>query len=309
LISVVIRAKNEEQYLGEVLRGILAQDEAEEFEILVLDSGSTDRTLEIARSLPVRIEKIPVGSFTFGRALNLGMKLARGRIVVYVSAHCTPTTHAWLRELVTPFRQEPTLVATYGRQEPRPGINPFEEGGLHNAFPADNSRAPAALFSNANCAIWRHVLEAKPFDEALEFAEDLVWRLQFKPGEIRYVPTACVYHTHPIKLRYWSNRFRNDAIATLRMKATYGIDNPYVKIHRGVYSVVRSLLAGMFHQFRHFRAKRYYRMIPMIPLFEGMRVISSTRGMREGRRLVENRIRESLENRPVRSETKEPSSV
>lgn len=309
MISVVIRAKNEEQYLGEVLRAILAQDEPEEFEVLLLDSGSTDRTLEIARSLAGRIEEIPAGSFTFGRALNLGMKLAQGRIVVYVSAHCTPTTHAWLRELVTPLRQEPMLVATYGRQEPRPGINPFEEGGLHNAFPADKSRPPAALFSNANCAIWRHVLEATPFDEALEFAEDLVWRLQFKPGEIRYVPTASVYHTHPLNLRYWSNRFRTDAIATLRMKATYGIDNPYVKIHRGMYSVVRSLLAGMLHHFRHFCAKRYYRMIPMIPLFEGMRVISSTRGMREGHRLVKNRIRESTENRPVRSETKEPSSV
>jgi rhamnosyltransferase len=309
LISIVIRAKNEEQYLGEVIRALLAQDESEEFEILVLDSGSADRTLEIARSLPVRIEEIPARSFTFGRALNLGMKLAQGRIIVYVSAHCTPTTHAWLRELVTPLRQEPTKVATYGRQEPRPGTNPFEEGGLYNAFPADTTRSPAALFSNANCAIRRHVLEARPFDEALEFAEDLVWRLQFKSQQICYVPSASVYHTHPLNLRYWSHRFRSDAIATLRMKQTYGIDNPYVNFHTGRYSTVRDVLAGAVHQFRYFRSRQYYRLMPMIPLFEGMRVLSFARGLHEGRKLTKNQVCQSVESGIIPRETKDPSSV
>jgi glycosyltransferase involved in cell wall biosynthesis len=297
LISIVIRAKNEEQYLGEVIRALLAQDESEEFEILVLDSGSTDRTLEIARSLLVRIEEIPARSFTFGRALNLGMKLTHGPIIVYISAHCTPTTHAWLRELVTPLRQEPTTVATYGRQEPRPGINPFEEGGLYNAFPADTSRSPAALFSNANCAIRRHVLEAKPFDEALEFAEDLVWRLQFKSQQICYVPSASVYHTHPLNLRYWSRRFHSDAVASMRMKQTYGINNPYIRFHSGLQSVLRDFLGGAFHQLRYFRQRGYYRMMPLIPVFEGIRTLNFAKGMRAGRRLLK------CENEGVLGET------
>ena len=64
MISIVIRAKNEAQYIGEALSAILAQDDREEFEILVLDSGSTDGTRELARRFPVRSIDIPAERFS-----------------------------------------------------------------------------------------------------------------------------------------------------------------------------------------------------------------------------------------------------
>src|SRR5579884_2024710 len=157
MISIVLRSKNEKEYIAEVLGGLLAQDDVEEFEILVIDSGSSDGTQDIIRRFPVRMKEIAADRFSFGYALNLGSELAQGRIVVYVSAHCTPTTHDWLRRLVDPLRWDRTLVATYGRQQPRRGVNPFEEWGLREAFPSDRNREPKAVFSNANCAIWRKV--------------------------------------------------------------------------------------------------------------------------------------------------------
>jgi glycosyltransferase involved in cell wall biosynthesis len=284
VISVVIRSKNERQYLGEVLRAVLAQDDPEEFEVVVIDSGSTDGTTELVRTLPVRLHEILPENFTFGYALNLGRKLAKGRIIVYLSAHSTPTTHYWLRELVEPLRCNPHLAATYGRQEARNGVNPFEESSLLSAFPPDSNYTPAALFSNANCAIQREVLEEHPFDEELEFAEDLVWCSHFETDLILYTPKASVYHTHPLVFRYWARRFRQDGAATVRMRHRYGIVNPYVGNFGGFKTAVRKFLGGCLHQFRFFRAKKYYKFIPLIAAFEAMRVFCFSSGVREGHR-------------------------
>jgi rhamnosyltransferase len=71
MISIVIRAKNERRYIAEVLSATLAQDDPEEFEIIVIDSGSTDGTQKVVRQFPVRLEEIAPARFSFGYALNL----------------------------------------------------------------------------------------------------------------------------------------------------------------------------------------------------------------------------------------------
>jgi len=283
MISIVIRAKNEEKYIAEVLSAILAQDDQEEFEIILIDSGSSDRTKELVRRFPVRLTEIPPDQFSFGSTLNLGVQLAAGRIIVNLSAHCTPTTHRWLRQLVEPLRSNPALVATYGRQEPRKGLNPFEEAGLQFAFPSDRSQKPAALFSNANCAVWRTALLSNPFDETLTFSEDLVWRMRFKPEQILYVPEASVYHSHPIDFRYWSQRFENDGLATITMRSRYGIINPYVPKYTSFFHATREFASGCKRQFYFFLFRGYFRFVPLVPFFEVVRVYSLARGLRRGK--------------------------
>jgi rhamnosyltransferase len=286
MISIVIRAKNEERYIAEVLSAVLAQDDQEEFEIIVIDSGSTDRTKELAQRFRVRLTEIEPDRFSFGSALNLGVQLAHGRIIVNLSAHCTPTTHAWLRQLVQPLRSNPALVATYGRQEPRKGVNPFEEAGLHVAFPSDRTQPPRALFSNANCAVWRTALVSNPFDETLTFSEDLVWRMQFEPDHILYVPGASVYHSHPINFRYWAQRFEDDGVATIAMERRYGIINPYVPRSANFVETARAFVINSMHQFSFFVFQGYFRFVPLVPFFEAVRVWSIARGLRRGKAMA-----------------------
>jgi rhamnosyltransferase len=286
MISIVIRAKNEEKYIAEVLSAILAQDDQEEFEIIVIDSGSSDGTKEFVQQFPVRLTEIAPDQFSFGSTLNLGVRLALGRIIVNLSAHCTPTSHRWLRQLVEPLRSDPSLVATYGRQEPRKGVNPFEEAGLQFAFPSDRTQQPAALFSNANCAIWRTALLSNPFDETLTFSEDLVWRMQFNEGQILYVPEASVYHSHPIDFRYWSQRFENDGVATIAMERRYGIINPYVPNSTDFTHAARELVKGCVRQFYFFAFQGYFRFVPLVPFFEAVRVWSLARGLRRGKAMA-----------------------
>ena len=104
--SIVIRAKNEERFIGQVLEMVFAQKYEDPFEVIVLDSGSTDRTVAIAIQHPVRLHHIKAGEFTFGRGLNTGASLATGEYVVYLSAHCIPVDESWLALLTGPLDED-----------------------------------------------------------------------------------------------------------------------------------------------------------------------------------------------------------
>jgi rhamnosyltransferase len=198
--SIVIRAKNEAGAIGETLDSIFGQVDAPEFEVLVLDDGSTDGTPDIARRFDVRLIDIPRGSFTYGRALNIGIAAARGDFVVALSAHSTPVDHGWLGALLEPFR-DPTVGAVYGRQMPRSNATKLELFGMW--LSGVTSRAPRRqerdmMFSNANGAFRRGLALQHPFDERLPGAEDLAWAdwIERQGWAVYYQPTAAVYHSH-----------------------------------------------------------------------------------------------------------------
>ncbi|MCZ7625571.1 MAG: glycosyltransferase family 2 protein [Candidatus Methylomirabilis sp.] len=199
-ISIVIRSRNEARFLGEVLEQLFAQEYDGFFEVIVLDSGSRDGTLEIARRFPVAVYSMSPDEFSFGRALNRGAQIAKGEYIVYLSAHCTPTDRLWLTRLVEPLTGDNGVVATFGRQEPRQGLNPFEEMELNRIFPSDHADGPSVIFSAANCAISREVVVRFPFDESAPGAEDYIWRrLLPESHHVLYVPEASVYHSHPCR--------------------------------------------------------------------------------------------------------------
>ena len=172
--SIVIRSKNEERMIGVVLEKLFAQEFANPYEVMVLDSGSQDRTLDIVRRFPARLETITPQQFTFGFALNHGARLAQGRYVVFLSAHCVPRERTWLADLLYPLDAEPEVAATYGCQEPFPGVNPFEELELARSFGSFNGTAVRAHFSNANSAVRREILARHPFDEQVAMGEDFL---------------------------------------------------------------------------------------------------------------------------------------
>src|SRR5207244_5014936 len=87
-VSIVIRCRDEARSLGPVLEAVLAQEGAPAAEVVALDSGSRDGTLALLARYPVRVEHL--ARFTYGTALNRGAALARGALVVYLSAHCRP---------------------------------------------------------------------------------------------------------------------------------------------------------------------------------------------------------------------------
>ena len=113
--SIIIRSLNEESHIGKLLYGIQQQTKLPD-EIIVVDSGSTDSTLLIASSYGVKIKNIPKDEFSFGRALNIGCEIAKGEILIFLSAHVYPVNKNWLVNILNPFF-DPSVVCTYGNKE------------------------------------------------------------------------------------------------------------------------------------------------------------------------------------------------
>ena len=100
-ISAVIRAFNEEGHLGRLLHGLAAQSQPPD-EIIVVDSGSTDNTVEIAEQAGCKIVRIAKDEFTFGRSLNRGCEVASCDGLLIVSAHVYPLYDDYVEHLARP---------------------------------------------------------------------------------------------------------------------------------------------------------------------------------------------------------------
>ena len=112
-VSIVIRAFNEERYIGRLL-DLIAGQTIRDPEIIVVDSGSFDRTREVVAGR-VRLVRIEPADFTFGYSLNVGIRAATAPLAAIVSAHTEPTDEHWLESLVRPFDDE-DVAMVYGRQ-------------------------------------------------------------------------------------------------------------------------------------------------------------------------------------------------
>jgi rhamnosyltransferase len=198
--SIIIRAKNEARDIGDTLQAIATQAGVAAYETIVVDSGSTDRTMEIAREFPVHLIQIPPECFTYGRALNLGIEVARGEFVIALSAHSLPASDHWLASMLEGFR-DPNVAAVYGRHLPRANATKLELFGMRlSGVMSDRPRRQERdmMFSNANGAYRRHLALEHPFDESLAGAEDLAWAdWAVRQGwAVYYEPRAAVYHSH-----------------------------------------------------------------------------------------------------------------
>src|SRR3546814_15445542 len=99
-----MRTLDEARYLGELLEAIGQEDTGPfQVEVVVIDSGSTDGTLEIAERHGCTITHITREQFSFGRSLNMGCEVASGEILVLISGHCVPADRTWLRKLCQPI--------------------------------------------------------------------------------------------------------------------------------------------------------------------------------------------------------------
>ncbi len=197
LISIIIRAKNEERWIYPCLRGVFSQT-YRNIEVVIVDNGSTDQTLKRAQEFPVRI--IHIDDFLPGKAINDGIRVSKGQIVVCLSGHCIPVNSLWLDNLVRDLSDH-GVAGVYGRQEPLSYSSDFDKRDLITVFGLDKKvQIKDSFFHNANSAFRREVWERFPFDEQVTNIEDRVWGQHVISAgmKIVYEPEASVYHWHGI---------------------------------------------------------------------------------------------------------------
>jgi glycosyltransferase involved in cell wall biosynthesis len=278
----VIRCRDEERSLGPVLDAVLAQVEAPATEVVALDSGSRDGTLTLLARYPVRLEHLPPAEFTYGAALNRGARLARGALVVYLSAHCRPLDGRWLARLVAPLA-DANVVASFGRQVPVAGVNPIEAITTRRSFPP----APPAgvLFSTANGAVRRAAVLARPFDEEIPIAEDHLWALGVRPPErIAYVPEAAVEHSHPMGLGHWRARFYAHGLATQYARLRGRVELPWGGAEDTASRIVRGRAVAVARLAGTLARTGEVRALAHLPSYAVARTLWYARGVRDGAR-------------------------
>jgi len=283
-ISVVIRALNEEKYLGELLLSISRQQLGDmHVETILIDSGSTDETLRIAEENGCRVTHIQKHEFTFGRSLNWGSKLANGDILVYISGHCVPESSSWLTELVGPIR-DGTASYTYGRQVGR-DTTTYSEKKIFEKYYSEKSKIPQAGFfcNNANSAIAKSTWEKYQFDEDVTGLEDmeLAKRLVNDGNVIAYVAEAVVFHIHRESFAQTKRRYERESIA---------LQHIMPEIHISFLDMLRYFSAAVRSDFSDAMSEgRFLRELSGIVKFRFAQYWGTYRGNHEHRKLSRKR--------------------
>ena len=197
-VSIIIRTKDEERWITHCLHGVFSQA-CKDFEVVMVDNESRDKTLEKARQFPIQ-KVITCQDYRPGKALNLGIKEAKGTHIVCLSGHCIPVNERWLGNLLKNFDQS-DVAGVYGRQEPMAFTSDADKRDLMLLFSLDRKvQVKDSFFHNANSMIRRDVWDKIPFDETVTNIEDRVWAQEvLRQGyRIVYEPAASVYHHHGV---------------------------------------------------------------------------------------------------------------
>lgn len=224
LASILVRACNDEALIARTLQGIFSQRVPFDFEVVVCDDNSTDATRSIASRFPVRFFERPAGPYKPGRTLNALVKDAHGEIVVFNNSDAPPVDDTWLAELTAPILASPQeAIFTFANQLPRPDAAPLVRKDSERAFGDGKIQATwNFFFSLASSATRRQLLVDTPFDEEIQYSEDVEWawrnsRREKNPVKIVYRATARVEHSHNYTLRQLAKRFRGEGAADARI--------------------------------------------------------------------------------------------
>lgn len=218
-ISVFIPVYNGEKYLAECINSILAQELPDGYmlELLVTDSGSKDKSVEIIQSFgeQVTFNQIPNTEFGHGKTRQQAAERAKGEYILFITQDATPRTSRWILDMIEPFYISDRIGCVFGRQIPRPYAAPTikrEVSGVFNVFGAENSivlhnkRSLTGkgahtdynyFFSDVNSAIRRDLIHQIPFRD-VKYAEDMALAEDMEAaGYIKaYSPRGAVWHSN-----------------------------------------------------------------------------------------------------------------
>lgn len=284
--SVIIRAYNEEKHIRRLLEGIRHQT-LKDVEVILVDSGSTDSTVEVAESFGARVVRIPPQEFTFGRSLNYGVREATREFIIIASAHVYPVYPDWLASLLHPLLDE-QVALSYGKQRGPESAQFSEQQAFHQWYPdASNLKQETSFCNNANAAIKKSFWEKNSYDETLTGLEDLAWAKWAKEQgyTIAYVAEAEVIHVHNETTHGIFNRYRREAMAFKKI---------YPESHFNVYDFARLTITNILSDLWHAARERvFWKNIASIFWFRFMQFHGTRLGHRETS-LITPQLRETF---------------
>lgn len=215
-VSVVIPTKNAGPIFEAVLKQVLLQETNWPFDVLIVDSGSSDGTLDIVRRHPsVQLIEIAPSEFGHGKTRNFAAGVTSGEFIAMITQDAIPINKDWLAKMVGAIEQDPNIAGVFGRHIAHSDASIFTENELEQHFSGFLAQPIVGLddpvrykrdqryrqflyfFSDNNALIRRAVWEKIPYPE-VDFAEDQAWaRLIIEAGYRKaYAHYAVVAHSH-----------------------------------------------------------------------------------------------------------------
>ena len=256
--SVVIPTKNAGPLLNDVLQQVLQQKTGWPFEVLVVDSGSSDETLEIIGRYPsVRLIEIAPSDFGHGRTRNFAVGKTSGEFIAMITQDAIPIDEYWLAGLVKAIEQDGNIAGVFGRHIAHSNASAFTKNELEQHFKGFLDHPVVELddpiryqnevgyrqyryfFSDNNALIRRQVWEKMPYPE-VDFAEDQAWaRLIIEAGYRKaYAHDAIVAHSHNYALIERLQRSFDEAYALQRLFG-YGGELSFLSAMKSFLAITR----------------------------------------------------------------------
>ena len=229
MISIIIRTKNEEKWIGECLKRIRSQEIDQPIEVVLVDNNSTDQTVAKARKYWPEIIVVTIDQYLPGKAINVGVEASSGEFFSVLSAHCLPVDAKWLSAMYANM-EDNQVAGVYGRQIPMNYTDPVDKRDLLVTFGLDRIvQTKGSFFHNASSLVRRSAWDEIPFENELTNIEDRIWGKKIISAgmKIVYEPESCVFHYHGIHQSNNRNRLNN----VVRILHEYNIQDHKEKEH------------------------------------------------------------------------------
>jgi rhamnosyltransferase len=258
-VTIVIPVKNGADTLESVLEAVFAQKTKYQYEVVCVDSGSSDGSLEIIKKYSCRLFQIKTEEFGHGRTRNFGASQGTGEFIVFLTQDALPASERWLDSFVDAMKTDDKNAGGFGIHYPYPDCNLLDKIMLRNHFrnfgdtttvfeiedeeryqTDDGYRGFLSFFSDNNSCLRRSVWEQYPYED-VDFAEDQIWaRTVLEHGYRKvYVPDAPVYHSHNFKLTSYLGRCFDEYRALYQING-YKIAETRKQVLRGTLQGIRS---------------------------------------------------------------------
>ena len=197
-VSIVMRSFNEAWALRDTL-AMLRRQTGPSWELIVIDSGSTDGSVEMIREFgPAHFVQIANRDYVPGRVMNHGMRLARANRVLFLNADATPADEHWLEPLAVAL-ENPQVAAVFGRQIPRKDCRAVFACDYERCF-GDNRESSKwnHFFSMVSSGLRKDIWSLRGFLENLQYAEDDEYTrwARAQGYKVEFVPESVAIHSH-----------------------------------------------------------------------------------------------------------------
>lgn len=271
MISVLMRSHNDIKYIRQTVEALLAQEVAEEFEILSCDDNSTDGTSEYLSQVP-QLRRIapPEGKYIPGKTLNYMVSHAKGDIIVFNNGDAIPQNKEYLAKLTAPLKAR-ISDCVFGNQIARKDAFFVVKKDYERAFGDGSiSRNWGKFFSLVSSGFRKEDLTAKPFDEKIQYSEDSQW-VNKNNAKIVYVADAIVEHSHNYTLAEVKKRFYNEGIADTQIGK-----KPVSLLH-----ALRNVFAETMRDYLYLCKNCAWKEFFYAPLYRWVQKISYYRGAKQ----------------------------